>query len=205
MANHNLSTILSSEGQMWKTTEGIIRKVGLLRACLILRTLSTKSKEAFGSEMIESTGVSVTSDALTFPNSNKPSYYLFDCKSKGMPTFAEAQSWTDVSDNPDEITGYAYAYKSEQLEQVELQMRTPLQVVYNKLLTHMANGDVFDLVFEYDDTHETNIFQILLPNCCIVGLSNEAGENGASATTTVKILAEGGIKTNMPKVISFAR
>lgn len=162
---------------------GVVRKNMLLRAKM---TLTTK---ASGSTASASVG----------------DYYEFNCKSKGLPAFADAPTWTDVTDNPNEPTGYAYGGKPEQINTYELVTRTPLPVVYGDLLAHQTAGDVFSLVLTYDDPHETNVYTVTVPKCQIVGIAPEAGENNGGSQTTIKLLAEGGSADNMPDVETTAR
>lgn len=166
----------------WSET-GIVRKNSLLRAKL---TLTTKS-------------------ATSAAQADVGDYYEFNCKSKGMPAFADAPTWTDVTDNPSEPTGYAYAGKPEQINEIELVTRTPIPLVYGELMEHITAGDVFTLAFTYDDPLETSIYQITLANCRITSVSPEAGENSAGSQTTIKILPEGGSAANMPVVATIGR
>lgn len=166
----------------WSET-GVVRKNSLLRAKL---TLTTKSST--------STATAAVGD-----------YYEFNCKSKGMPAFADAPTWTDVTDNPSEPTGYAYAGKPEQINEIELVTRTPIPMVYGELMAHITAGDVFTLTFTYDDPLESSVYAIALANCRITSVSPEAGENSAGSQTTIKILPEGGSSGNMPTVTTTSR
>ena len=166
----------------WVET-GVIRKNSLLRAKLTLTKKATNS----------------TATAV------KDDYYEFNCKSKGLPAFADAPTWTDVTDNPNELTGYAYAGKSEQIEQIELVTRTPIPLVYGDLLAHQAYGDLFDFELAYDDPHEDSKYTITISNVQIIGVTPEGGENNAGSQTTIKLLAEGGLKSNMPTVKTVSR
>lgn len=163
--------------------EGIVRKNALLRVKMTLTTKATGS-----------TATAAVDD-----------YYEFNCKSKGLPSFATAPTWTDVTDNPSEPTGFAYAGKSEQLEQIELVTRTPIETVYQELLAHQSAGDIFTILFTYDDPHETEIFTISVPNVQIIGVAPAGGENNAGSETTITLLPEGGLAANMPTVASTAR
>lgn len=163
--------------------KGVVRKNSLLRAKLTLTAKATGS----------------TADAAV------DDYYEFNCKSKGMPAYADAPTWTDVTDNPSEPTGYAYAGKPEQLNTIALVTRTPLMVVYDNLAKHQAAGDIFTLTLTYDDPHETYTYSVSVVNCQIVGLSPEGGENKAGSQTTITVLPEGGTSGNMPTVASTAR
>ena len=89
---------------LWRE-EGVVRKNGLLRAKLTLTAKGTASGST-----------AAVGD-----------YYEFNCKSKTLPACAKAPVWSDVTDNPNEPTGYAYAGKPERLETIELVTRTPLQ------------------------------------------------------------------------------
>ena len=102
-------------------------------------------------------------------------------------------------------TGYAYAGKSEQIDQIELVTRTPLPVVYGDLIAHQSAGDVFSLVMTYDDPQEDKIYTVTVPSCTLVGVAIEAGENNAGSQTTIKVLPEGGKAANMPAVTETAR
>lgn len=163
--------------------EGVVRKNMLLRARL---TLAVKSS---------SSGAS----------GNVGDYYEFNCKSKGLPSFADAPTWTDVTDNPSEPTGYAYAGKSEQISVIELVTRTPLELTYGALLEHQKAGDVFTLSYTYDDPHESLVYSISIANCQIIGVGPEGGDNASGSQMTIKLLAEGGSAGNMPTVTSSAR
>lgn len=163
--------------------KGIVRKNFLLRAKMTLTSKSTVS-----------TATAAVDD-----------YYAFNCKQKGLPSFADAPTWTDVTDNPSEPTGYAYAGKSEQIETYELVTRTPLPVVYGDLVAHQSAGDVFSLVLTYDDPQEDKVYTVTVPSCTIVGVSIEAGENNGGSQTTIKIQPEGGKAANMPSVTETAR
>lgn len=162
---------------------GIIRKNSLLRAKLTLKSKATGST------------ASISVD----------DWYEFNCKSKGLPTFADSPTWTDVTDNPAEITGFAYAGKSEQLEVIELVTRTPIPMVYGDLCKHQSYGDVFELEYTYDDPHEEKIYTIAVGNVQIVGVSIEGGETNAGSQTTIKLLPEGGTAANMPAVTQTSR
>lgn len=163
--------------------EGIIRKNQILRAKL---TLTAKS---------------ATSGAIAVVGD----YYEFNCKSKQIPKTSQAPTWTDVTDNPNEPTGYAYAGKPEQLEAIELITRTPLQLTYDELMEHMKGGDVFTLSYVYDDPHESSVYTITLTNCQIIDIGPEAGDNNGGSQTTIRILPEGGSAGNMPAVTVAAR
>lgn len=152
--------------------------------------------------------VKLTITSTTATGTGAPSvgdYYEFNCKSKGLPAFADASTWTDVTDNPTEPTGFAYAGKSEQIDVIELVTRTPLETVYASLLDSQKRGDVFSLVYTYDDPHETSIYTITVPNVQIIGISPSGGENSAGSETTIKLLAEGGSSLNMPAVATISR
>lgn len=166
----------------WEET-GIVRKNFLLRAKLVLTSKSSAS-----------TATAAVDD-----------YYEFNCKSKGLPSFADAPTWTDVTDNAAEPTGFAYAGKSEQIDPIELVTRTPLPVVYGDLIAHQSAGDVFSLVMTYDDPQEDKIYTVTVPSCTLVGVAIEAGENNAGSQTTIKVLPEGGKAANMPAVTETAR
>lgn len=162
---------------------GIVRKNMLLRAKLTLTTKAT------GSGATAAVG----------------DYYEFNCKSKNLPTFADPTTWTDVTDNPSEPTGYAYAGKPEQIQIIELVTRTPLQLVYDEMVAHLTAGDVFTLSLKYDDPHETSVYEVSITNVQVVGINPEAGENNAGSQTTIKLLPEGGSANNMPTVTATAR
>ena len=157
---------------------GVVRKNSLLRARLTLTTKST------------------TSGA----NASVGDYYEFNCKSKSIPSFSQSPTWVDVTDNPSEPTGYAYAGKPEQLEVVELITRTPLQLTYEDLVEHQKSGDVFLLSFCYDDPHETAVYTIGVPNCQIIDVAPTAGANDSGSQTRIRVLPEGGSAENMPTV-----
>lgn len=163
--------------------DGIVRKNSLLRAKL---TLSVKS---------------ATSDA----DAQVGDYYEFNCKSKTLPSCKRAPTWSDVTDNPTEPTGYAYAGKPEQLETIALVTRTPLRLTYDDLLEHLKSGDVFTLSYVYDDPHESLVYAISIANCQIVGIEPSAGGNDSGSETTIRILPEGGTAGNMPSVVATAR
>lgn len=168
----------------WQTNaKGIVRKNSLLRAKLTVTALAQGS--------LASVAVG--------------DYYEFPCKSKGLPSFADAPTWTDVTDDPNELTGFAYAGKPEQIDPIEIVTRTPLMAVYDKLLQHYAAGDLFTLLLTYSDPHETYDYTVTLLNCQICGLNIEAGENNAGSQTTIKLLAEGGISANIPAVAEVTR
>ena len=162
---------------------GIVRKNYLLRAKL---TLATKA-------------------ATSGATANVGDFYEFNCKQKGLPSPSDAPTWTDVTDNPNEPTGFAYAGKSEQINAIELVTRTPIQLVYDELLKHKFAGDVFTFELKYDDPHETLVYTITLANCQLVDVSPAGGENNAGSETTLRILPEGGTAENMPIVASTAR
>ena len=162
---------------------GVVRKNALLRVKL---TLTTKS-------------------AASAANAVVGDYYEFNCKAKTMPAFAQAPIWTDVTDNPNEPTGYAYAGKPEQLETIELVTRTPVALTYDDLAEHMKAGDVFTATYIYDDPHETSIYRITVPNCQIVDVAPTAGSTEGGSQTTIRILPEGGAPENMPTVAVVAR
>lgn len=166
----------------WSET-GIVRKNSLLRAKLTLTSKATGS-----------TATAAVDD-----------YYEFNCKSKNLPAPSDSPTWTDVTDNPSEPTGFAYAGKSEQLGAIELVTRTPLPLVYADLLAHKAAGDVFSLGFTYDDPHESSVYTITVASCQIIDVSPAAGENNAGSETTIRILPEGGTSGNMPAVTTTAR
>ena len=166
----------------WSET-GVVRKNSLLRAKLTLTTKATGS-----------TATAAVDD-----------YYEFNCKSKGLPAFADAPTWTDVTDNPSEPTGFAYAGKSEQIDSYQLITRTPIPLVYGELLAHQTAGDIFSLSLTYDDPHEAKIYTVTVPNIQIIGISPEGGENNAGSQTTITLLAEGGTSANMPAVSETAR
>lgn len=166
----------------WSET-GVVRKNSLLRAKLTLTTKGT------------------TSGATAAVGD----YYEFNCKSKGIPSFADPPTWTDVTDNPEEPTGFAYAGKPEQIGEIELTTRTPIPLVYGELIHHVTAGDVFTLSFTYDDPLETSIYTISLTNCRITNVAPEGGENSAGSQTVIKILPEGGTQANMPTVTTTER
>lgn len=163
--------------------EGVVRKNSLLRARLTLAVKSSASGAA----------------------ANVGDYYEFNCKSKTAPACSAAPVWTDVTDNPDEPTGYAYAGKPEQLEPITLITRTPLELTYGGLLEHQKAGDVFTLTYTYDDPHEALVYHVSVANCQIVDVSPSAGGNDAGSETRIRVLPEGGAGNNMPTVSTEAR
>ena len=162
---------------------GVVRKNSLLRAKL---TLATKS-------------------SASGATANVGDCYEFNCKSKTAPACSAAPVWTDVTDNPNEPTGYAYAGKPEQLETITLITRTPLELTYGGLLEHQKAGDVFTLEYTYDDPHETLVYHVSVANCQIVDVSPSAGANDAGSETRIRVLPEGGAGANMPVVSTTAR
>ncbi|MDO5310098.1 MAG: hypothetical protein Q4G03_11495 [Planctomycetia bacterium] len=162
---------------------GVARKNSLLRAKL---TLTSKS-------------------SVSGANAVVGDYYLFNCKTKSMPAFSKAPTWHDVTDNPSEPSGYAYAGKPEQLDVIELTTRTPIQLVYEDLIEHQKSGDVFSLEYIYDDPHETSVYTVALPNCQIIDVAPTAGANDAGSQTRIRILPEGGSAENMPSVTVATR
>ena len=181
---------MAEEKNLW-VEEGIVRKNLLLKVKLIVDSLPAK-------DSWNSLGSNGTMPA-------EGNYFAFNCKSKGLPAFADAPTWTDVTDNAKEITGFAYAGKSEQIDVIELTARTPLQTTYERLLACQANGVVFKLVYTYDDPHEALIYTITVPSVEIVGLSPSGGDTGSGSELTIKLLAEGGTSSNMPTVKSESR
>ena len=167
---------------LWKE-EGVVRKNSLLRAKL---TLDVKSSASAATAEVGD-------------------YYEFNCKSKTAPACSAAPVWTDVTDNPDEPTGYAYAGKPEQLETITLITRTPLELTYGGLLEHQKAGDVFTLTYVYDDPHETLVYTVSVANCQIVDVSPSAGGNDAGSETRIRVLPEGGARANMPVVSTSPR
>ncbi len=163
--------------------EGVARKNSLLRVKL---TLTSKS-------------ASSAADAVV------GDYYEFNCKAKTLPRCAKAPTWSDVTDDPSEPVGYAYAGKPDRLETIELTTRTPIQLTYDDLIEHLKGGDVFTLTYVYDDPHETSVYTITLTNCQIVGVEPVAGGNDAGSQTTIRVLPEGGSAANMPSVTVAAR
>ncbi len=163
--------------------EGVVRKNSLLRVKL---TLTAKSASSLSEAQVGD-------------------YYAFNCKSKTAPSCAQAPTWSDVTDDPTEPTGYAYAGKPARLETVILVVRTPLKTTYSELLEHLKAGDVFTLTYVYDDPHETNVYTVTLPSCQIVGVEPSAGGNEAGSETTIRVLPEGGAAENMPVVSSTQR
>lgn len=162
-------------------------EVGIVRKNLLLKAKLTITSKPSGSTV------------------NVGDFYEFNCKSKGLPAFADAPTWTDVTDNADEPTGFAYSGKPEQIDVIELVTRTPLEMTYSNLLSNMTEGIVFSLTYTYDDPHETSVYTIAVPSVQIVGLSPSGGENNAGSELTIKLLAEGGSSANMPTVTTSAR
>ena len=158
--------------------EGVARKNGLLRVKLTLTSKGTASESE-----------AVVGD-----------YYEFNCKSKTLPACAKAPVWHDVTDNPSEPTGYAYAGKPERLETIVLVTRTPIQTTYDDLVEHLKSGDVFTISYVYDDPRETSVYTISLTNCQIIGVEPSGGGNESGSETTIRILPEGGSEANMPNV-----
>lgn len=163
--------------------DGVIRANTLMRVKLTLTSKST----------------------LSGANAVVGDYYEFNCKSKNLPRSAECPTWNDVTDNPNEPTGYAYSGKSPQLEPIELITRTPVSLVFDDLFQHKTHGDVFTVTFTYDDPLESSVFTITVPNCKIIGLEPQGGETSAGSQTTIKILPEGGSADNMPSVTATLR
>ncbi|MBQ9370654.1 MAG: hypothetical protein IJU03_00510 [Thermoguttaceae bacterium] len=162
---------------------GVVRKNALLR---VKMTLAVKSSTSGASAVVGD-------------------FYQFNCKSKTIPSFSKAPIWTDVTDNPEEPSGFAYAGKPEQLETIALVTRTPIQLTYEDLLEHQKAGDVFTIAYVYDDPHETSIFTITVPNCQIIDVSPSGGDNESGSETTIRVLPEGGSAANMPTVSAAAR
>ncbi len=163
--------------------EGVVRKNSLLRVKLALAVKSSSSLAE-----------AVVGD-----------FYEFNCKSKTLPACSQAPTWTDVTDNPTEPTGYAYAGKPDQLETVELTTRTPIKLTYDAMLEHQKAGDLFTMTYTYDDPRETSVYTITLPNCQIIGVEPSAGGNESGSQTKIKILPEGGSAKNMPATAAVAR
>ena len=162
---------------------GVVRKNALLR---VKMTLAVKSSTSGASAVVGD-------------------FYQFNCKSKTIPSFSKAPIWTDVTDNPEEPSGFAYAGKPEQLETIALVTRTPIQLTYEDLLEHQKAGDVFTLEYTYDDPHETLVYHVSVANCQIVDVSPSAGANDSGSETRIRVLPEGGAGANMPVVSTTAR
>ena len=195
---------MADDKNLWRE-EGVVRKNLLLKCKLTVhRTPNTWQKIGDATKPTGATE-SVGSDGTKTYDYSNANYFDFHCKSKGLPAFADAPTWTDVTDNANEITGFAYAGKSEQLDVIEITARTPLQTTYENLLACQANGVVFKLTYTYDDPHETYIYTIDLPMVEIVGLSPSGGDTGSGSELTIKLLAEGGTKEQMPTVSAQER
>lgn len=174
-----MSETVNNSGNHWKE-EGVVRKNSLLRVKL--------------------TPTDNSGNALTAQG-----YYEFNCKSKTIPSCSQAPVWSDVTDNPDEVTGYAYAGKPERLDTIVIVARTPLQIVYMELLEHLRKGTIFMLTYTYDDPHEASVYTITLNRCQIVGVECSGGGNDTGSETTIRVLPEGGTSANMPTVAAAAR
>lgn len=166
----------------WAET-GVLRKNNLLRAKLTLTSISASSE----------------TDAAV------GDYYEFNCKTKTAPTCRQAPTWSDVTDNPSEPTGYAYAGKPDRLDTIVLTTRTPIKLVYDEMLEHLKSGNVFTLTYTYDDPHETSVYTISLANCQLIGIEPSGGGNDSGSETTFRILPEGGSADNMPTVTVASR
>ncbi|MDO4558621.1 MAG: hypothetical protein Q4C47_06625 [Planctomycetia bacterium] len=132
-------------------------------------------------------------------------YYDIDCTAKGLPSLTDPSVWSVVTDNPEHPVGFRYVGKSEGFETIELTTETAFTIVYGLLQAHLVAGDVFTLVFTYDDPLETSVHTLSVPACTLCGLASTGGETTAGSTTTIRFQPMGGTMDNMPTLTSTAR
>ena len=59
----------------------------------------------------------------------------------------------------------------------------------------MLAGDIFELKYTYDDSFETSIYTITVPNCQLLNVVASGGETNEGSTTVIKFNAAGGTDT----------
>lgn len=162
-----------SENQ-WKE-EGIIAKGSLLRVRFTLTHKATHSNA----------------------KAQVGDYWAVNARSKGAPSFSESPTFTDVTDNPEELTGITHVGKPEGIDPIEVVTRYNADVAA-ELQEHQAAGDMFEVKETYDDPAEEKIYTITTPNCYITACTKDVGDNGSESSMTTKFQPRGGKRDDMP-------
>lgn len=131
-------------------------------------------------------------------------YWDVNARSKGAPSFSESPTFTDTTDNPDELTGITHVGKPEGLEAIEVVTRYDVDVAA-EMQEHQAAGDIFEVCETYDDPAEDKIYTITTPNCYVTACTKEVGGNDSESSMTMKFQPRGGLRDDMPKYEAIER
>lgn len=121
----------------------------------------------------------------------------FKCTAKNLPSFKDAATWTQVTDDPLELTGVTSVGKSEGIDAIEL---TALfdTTVYTTLKTALTAGTEEDATFTYTDGSDTAT--ITVPKCRLIGLTLGGGDTNSGPSMALKLQPKGGIAADLPAI-----
>lgn len=119
----------------------------------------------------------------------------FNCTAKNLPSFKDAATWTQVSDDPTELTGITTVGKSEGIDAIELTLVFDTSV-YESLKDALTAGTVGTIAFTYTDGGTTATISV--PKCYICGLTLGGGETNSGPSMTVKFQPTGGADADLP-------
>ncbi len=151
-----------AQEETWVAT-GMLRKNSLLRLKAVVKRRSNNSEAA--------------ADATDF--------YTFPCSAKGFFSLKDAPTWSVVTDDPAQLTGKTYVGKTEGAEPIEVSTETVFDMNH-EFAKHQVAGDIFTLIFTYDDPLETKIYTITIDDCQVLGVSTETSDINGGSTTTFK-------------------
>ena len=121
----------------------------------------------------------------------------YKCISKNLPALKDAATWTIVTDDPAEKTGKTYKGKTEGYDTFSIVIPTILGTTYGDLQEMAVKNDVYDLYFEYyaegtDSESGTPTATVKVPNCFIVSVKAQGGENNGASSTEIVFQPRGG-------------
>ncbi len=122
----------------------------------------------------------------------------FDCTAKELPSLKDANSWTIMTDNTNELTGRTIVGKPIGFMPIQLTIETDLTLVYTTLISAYTAGTVSSATFVYTPPNGTSS-SLTIPKCSICGIETVKNSSGNS-TSIIKLQPEGGEAGDLPSV-----
>lgn len=115
------------------------------------------------------------------------------CTSKSLPSIPESQTWSVVTDDPDEDVGITEVGKTESMSQLEYEVLYSF-AMFARLTELKAAGTKFNIVHTHDNQAYAKVEVITVSDCFLVSATNSSSDNAGTAALTVVFQPRGGGK-----------
>lgn len=115
------------------------------------------------------------------------------CTSKSLPAIPESQTWSVVTDDPDEDVGVTEVGKTESMSQLEYEVIYSF-ALFSELADHKAKGTKFNIIHTHDHPTYDSVEVATVRDCFLVSATNSSSENAGTGNMTVVFQPRGGGK-----------